>query len=189
MLTRFEIAGGTFLPYPILPFPTTEKNNSPNSRVWHQMLRKTLTTNSNFLATSLATSLRQIHLHIPPRSLATTYFKLYTSFLISGLIHATGDYVLYHTFSQGGALRFFLLQAVGITFEDGVIAIASRLGYGGKKSNGVNLASKLIGYIWVFAWFTYSMPIWLDPQVHAGTVDERRNFSLIRVLSARFSKS
>ena len=36
------------------------------------------------------------------------------------------------TFSQGGALWLFL-QAVGITFEDGVIAIASRLGYGGKK--------------------------------------------------------
>jgi len=141
------------------------------------MLRKTLTTNSNFLATSLRGLL-------PPRSLPATYFKLYTSFLISGLIHATGDYVLYHTFSKGGALRFFLLQAVGITFEDGVIAIFSRLGYHKKF-----IPYKLIGYIWVFAWFTYSMPTWLDPQVHAGTVDERQNFSLIRALSARFSKS
>ena len=57
--------------------------------------------------------------------------------------------------------------AVGITFGDGVIAI---LGYG-KKSSNVNLASKMLGYICVFAWFTYCMPIWLDPQVHAGTVD------------------
>ena len=143
------------------------------------MLRKTLTTNSNFLATFLP---------FPTRSLITTYFKLYTSFLISGLIHGTGDYVLYHSFSQGGALRFFLLQAVGITFEDGIIAIASHMGIGqngGKKST----ASKMIGFVWVFVWFTYCMPMWLDPQVHAGTVDERRNFSLIRVLNARFSKS
>jgi hypothetical protein len=140
------------------------------------MLRKTLTTNSNFLATSL---------HLARHALLTTYFKLFTSFLISWFIYATGDYVLYHTFSQGGALRFFLLQAVGITFEDGVIAIFSRMGYTGKKS----IATKMIGFLWVFVWFTYCMPIWLDPQVHAGTVDERRNFSLICGLSARFSKS
>jgi len=145
------------------------------------MLRRTLTTNSNFFSTAL---------HLPPRTLFTTYFKLFTSFLISGLIHATGDYVLYHNFSQGGALRFFLLQAVAITFEDAVIAIFSRLplvvGMRGGKSYS---ASKLLGYIWVFVWFTFSMPIWLDPQVHAGTVDETRNLSLIRVLNARFSKS
>jgi hypothetical protein len=42
------------------------------------MLRKTLTTNSNFLATSL---------HLARHALLTTYF---TSFLISGIIHATG---------------------------------------------------------------------------------------------------
>ena len=147
------------------------------------MLRRTLTTNSNFVSTAL---------HLPPRTLFTTYFKLFTSFLISGLIHATGDYVLYHNFSQGGALRFFLLQAVAITFEDTVIAIFSRLPLvelGVRGGGKIYSAYKLVGYIWVFAWFTFSMPIWLDPQVHAGTVDETRNLSLIRVLNARFSKS
>ena len=132
------------------------------------MLCKTLTTNSN-LSPSPPTS-------FPPNLLQTIHLLPH--------LRPQGDYVLYHTFSQGGALRFFLLQAAGITFEDGV---PSRLGNGcnGEKS----IASKMIGYIWVFAWFTYSMPIWLNPQVHARTVDERTNFSLIRVLSARFSKS
>jgi len=80
--------------------------------------------------------------------------KLYTSLLMSGLIHATGDYVLYHTFSRGGALRFFLLQIVGITFKDGVIAIFSRMGYGKKNSMSTSEA-KLSGDTWVFAWFTF----------------------------------
>ena len=69
--------------------------------------------------------------------------------------------------------------------RDAVTTIPSRLEIGqngGKKST----VSKMIGFVWVFVSFTYCMPIWLGPQVHAGTVDERRHFSLIRVLSARF---
>ena len=41
-------------------------------------------------------------------------------------------------------MRFFLLQAVAITFEDVVINLASRLGFG--KTTRL---SKCIGYIWV----------------------------------------
>jgi len=69
-----------------------------------------------------------------------------------------------------------ILQAVAITFEDAVIGIASRLGF--KESK----AFKLIGFIWVFAWFTFSMPIGLEPLVRAGFVDERKQVGLLRVL-------
>lgn len=126
-------------------------------RVWHQMLRRIFTSHSNFLAKAL-------HL---PKGTFTTYFKLFVSFFISGLMHAAPDYIFHQNFSEGTSVRFFILQAVAITFEDTVIDIASRLGY--KESK----ASKLIGFIWVFMWFTFCMPIWLDPQLHAGTVDEK----------------
>jgi hypothetical protein len=92
-----------------------------------------------------------------------TYFKLFTTFFLSGLIHATGEYLLSQSSSEGKAIQFFLLQAVGITFEDALIASASRLGY--RKANAF---FKLIGFIWVFMWFTFFLPMWLDPQLHAG---------------------
>jgi len=101
-----------------------------DSRVWHQTLRKNLTSHANFLA-------------YLPRGTFTTYFKLFTTFLISGLLHAIGEHVFFQNFPEGATVQFFLLQAVGITFEDAVIGIASRLGY--KKSN----AFKLIGFMWV----------------------------------------
>ncbi|KIM45589.1 hypothetical protein M413DRAFT_442253 [Hebeloma cylindrosporum] len=119
-------------------------------RVWHQMHRRTFTSNSNFLANVL-------HL---PRGTVMTYFKLFT-------------------FSESKAIQFFVLQAVAITFEDALIAIASRLEY--KESKGF----KLIGFIWVFAWFAYSAPMYFNHQAQAqGTVEETNNFSLIRMLTS-----
>ena len=53
----------------------------PHSRVWHQLHRRALTSNANFLASAF---------HIPRGTLAT-YFKLFASFLVSGLAHAAGD--------------------------------------------------------------------------------------------------
>lgn len=135
-------------------------------RVWHQVLRKSLTSNSKFLASVFRL----------PRGTFATYFKLFTSFFISGLIHAAADYILHQNFTNGKSVQFFVLQAVIITFEDAVISIASKLGYKGSK------AFKIIGFIWVFAWFTFSMPICLEPTVHAGTMDEANHASLIQAL-------
>lgn len=108
-----------------------------------------------------------------PQGKFKTYFKLYGSFFISGLLHYAADYMLFQNWS-GTSIRFFVLQAVAITFEDIAIALASRLGF-----NRNMLGFRVIGYVWVFAWFAFSLPIWLDPIVHAGTMDEGVNVSLI----------
>jgi hypothetical protein len=140
-----------------------------DSRVWHQMLRRNLTSHANFLANTL-------HL---PRGTFTTYFKLFTTFLISGLLHAIGEHVFFQNFLEGATIQFFLLQAVGITFEDAAIGLASRLGY--RESN----TFKLIGFMWVFAWFTFCMPMWLDSQVYSESGKMyQENFSLVQVLKS-----
>ena len=160
-LTRCGNVGGMYLQYLLLYILTIKLD----SRVWHQTLRKNLTSHANFLANTL-------HL---PRGTFTTYFKLFTTFLISGLLHAIGEHVFFQNFPEGATVQFFLLQAVGITFEDAVIGIASRLGY--KESN----AFKLIGFMWVFAWFTFCMPMWVNSQVHSRKV-HYEDFSLVQVL-------
>ena len=95
-----------------------------------------------------------------------TYFKLFTTFFISGMIHAISEHIPAKLkFSEVGSIQFFLLQAVGITFEDALIAVASRLGY--RKPN---VFFKLIGFVWVFVWFTFCLPMWFDPQLHGGVM-------------------
>ncbi|KAF9483112.1 hypothetical protein BDN70DRAFT_874161 [Pholiota conissans] len=131
-------------------------------RVWHQLLRKFLTGHMNFFA-------RALHL---PRGTFSTYFKLFGSFFISGLTHYGAEYTLLQNWS-GKAMWFFPLQAAAITFEDAVIGIAKRLGF------RENFFFRFVGYVWVFVWFAYCLPPWLDPTFHAGTTDMGVNVSLI----------
>ncbi|KAF9483174.1 hypothetical protein BDN70DRAFT_828134 [Pholiota conissans] len=131
-------------------------------RVWHQMLRKFLTGHMDSIA-------RLLQL---PKGTFTTYFKLFGCFFISGLVHYGPEYTLLQNWS-GRAMIFFPLQAAAITFEDGVIALGRRLGY------RQNLFFKLLGFIWVFVWFSFSLPLWLEPTFHAGTMDKGINVSLI----------
>ena len=128
------------------------------------MLRKLVTGHADFVA-------KQLRL---PKSAFTTCFKLFVAFFVSGLIHHSAEYIIYQKWA-GHSTKFFLLQAVGIIFEDTVISLAARAGFSSKP----NLFYKFIGFVWVFAWFTYSLPMWLDDMIHAGLTDDGFNFSLI----------
>ncbi|KAF5328773.1 hypothetical protein D9619_011607 [Psilocybe cf. subviscida] len=124
-------------------------------RVWHQMLRKPVTSHANALTEILGL----------PKSKFTAYFQLYVSFFISGLIHFAGDYMLHQDWA-GRAVSFFVLQAVGITLEDMVNAIAKRAGLTGSP------LAKFMGFCWVIIWFSFSLPWWLERNFHAGSFDE-----------------
>ncbi|KAJ7668146.1 hypothetical protein B0H17DRAFT_1336021 [Mycena rosella] len=64
------------------------------------------------------------------RTATSAYTHLYIAFLISGIMHYLPEYMALRHWG-GGALLFFLLQAVAITFEDGVQAVGRRLGIAG----------------------------------------------------------
>jgi len=96
-----------------------------------------------------------------PGSIPSSYTQLYIAFLLSGLAHAGGDYIILKHIPFV-TVRFFLLQAVVITFEDVVIwltkPIHTKLGW----------ISKVIGYIWVFSWYVWSGPSWIDEMSARG---------------------
>jgi hypothetical protein len=74
----------------------------------------------------------------------------------------------------GHGLRFFMLQALAITCEDGVIAFASKAtGIGGGRG------WRLLGYIWVLMWFAYSVPAMMDPIIDAGFSEIGQQDSLV----------
>ena len=134
------------------------------SCVWHQVLRKLVTGHANFIA-------KQLRL---PKNSFTTCFKLFIAFFVSGLIHHFAEYILYQKWG-GRSMEFFLLQAVAITFEDIIISLAARAGLSSKP----NLFYNFIGFVWIYAWFTYSLPMWLDNMIQAGLMDDGVNYSLI----------
>ena len=108
-------------------------------------------------------------LRFPRGTNRSSYTQLYVAFFLSGLLHFSGDFMfqkrmVYYSF------KFFLLQAIGITFEDLVIHIAKRLfrrrGIGlepGKADESWAEASvRVVGYCWVTLWFCLTLPVWID---------------------------
>ena len=103
-----------------------------------------------------------------------TCLKLFIAFLVSGLIHDAGEYALYQRWA-GHSMSFFLLQAVAIICEGAVITLAIKAGFSPKPTRFI----KFIGFVWVFTWFTYCLPLWLDMVIHGGTIENGLNYSLV----------
>ncbi|KAJ7506654.1 membrane bound O-acyl transferase family-domain-containing protein [Mycena galericulata] len=142
-------------------------------RTWHQTMRRFLSAHGKFVAHRL--------LHLKPGSAASAYTQLYVAFLISGIMHYLPDYMALRHWG-GGALRFFLLQAVAITLEECVQALARRLGI------SPSLRWKAVGYLWVWSWFAFCLPIWQDPLLHAGVFQEVRYSVFVKLAQRRASQ-
>ncbi|KAJ7265401.1 membrane bound O-acyl transferase family-domain-containing protein [Mycena haematopus] len=139
-------------------------------RVWHQTMRRFLSVHGKFVAHRI--------IGLKPGSTASAYTQLYIAFLISGIMHYLPEYMALRHWG-GGALVFFLLQAVAISFEECVQAVGRRLGLTG------SWRWKVVGYFWVWSWFAFCLPIWQDPLLHEGVFEELR-YSAIVMLRRRY---
>lgn len=82
----------------------------------------------------------------------------------------------------GHSFWFFPAQAIAITVEDFVIALGKRV------SIQEALWTRVLGYVWTIAWFTYSTPIFLDWAVRAGLGrDKLTEWSALRALQSYVS--
>jgi Membrane bound O-acyl transferase family len=112
-------------------------------------------------------------LRIPRGTLLSSYIQLYTAFTISGLFHAISVYSLpfTHGYPQPdhryrNVIAFFVIQAVGITFEDAVIGL-----FGPKCLNWKGRhwwMWRIVGYLWVAGWFWKTLPLGIDANVQGG---------------------
>ncbi|KAK0463103.1 membrane bound O-acyl transferase family-domain-containing protein [Desarmillaria tabescens] len=136
------------------------------SLTWHQLLRKNITTPGDRLVSRLS---------LPKNSILASYIRLYIAFFISGWVHHSSDYMVlgYH----GGALKFFMSQALCITVESAVIALGRRLGFTGSPNFW-----RIVGYIWVQSWFAMCLPMYINPQNRAGVSEAGVNSGIIEGL-------
>jgi hypothetical protein len=108
-------------------------------------------------------------LKFPRGTNRSSYTQLYVAFFLSAVIHASGEFMfekrlVYRSF------KFFLLQALVVTFEDFVFYAAKRL----LSSRGIELKPgradeswleavlRVLGYCWVTLWFCWTFPMWTD---------------------------
>lgn len=100
------------------------------------------------------------------------YTHLVVAFLASGIMHMLIDISSGLPFSDSGAIRFFLMQAVGIAFEDGVQSAWRRLfapSEAGMASQAFTWRWQMvIGYVWVLLWLSWSSPIAYYPILEAN---------------------
>ncbi|KAF9030450.1 hypothetical protein BDZ89DRAFT_1064656, partial [Hymenopellis radicata] len=77
------------------------------------------------------------------------------------------------------SMPFFLLQAAGIVFEQTVIGTGKHLGIAGS-------GWRLVGFMWVGLWFSFSAVQYIDSVIQAGMLDaEALPFSPIRFVQGR----
>ncbi|KAM6492407.1 Membrane bound O-acyl transferase family domain containing protein [Amanita muscaria] len=132
-------------------------------RVWHQMLRRQMLSHGRFLAYRV--------LRLKKGSLASFLVQMYVGFAISALIHFGGEYSVLGRWSCQHAVRFFFLQAIGVSVETVVFEIGKKLSIRGSWY--------WVGYLWVLGWFMYTFPGWMDPLFRAGMIEMTSNFGIL----------
>ncbi|KAG2121322.1 membrane bound O-acyl transferase family-domain-containing protein [Suillus clintonianus] len=121
-------------------------------RTWHQFLRRFLAPFGQKMA---------VYLGFKSGTNGSSYTQLYTAFFVSGIAHLGGDAVL-NSSRLGVSFPFFIYQALGITFEDMVIAAARRAGVQETKW------TRKVGYVWVICWFIVTVTPWVTAVGVAG---------------------
>ncbi|KIJ59888.1 hypothetical protein HYDPIDRAFT_117987 [Hydnomerulius pinastri MD-312] len=116
---------------------------------WHQTMRRWLSNYGKVAARFLG---------FRPGSQGSSYTQLYVGFILSAFIHTLGDLMISPSL-LGTSYWFFISQAIAITVEDGVIAVARRAGV--KES----ALTRAVGYAWVCWWFAYSLPRPFDTMI------------------------
>ena len=108
-------------------------------------------------------------LNFPRGTNRSAYTQLYVGLLLSGLLHCPSDSMIEKRVVYRSS-KFFLLQAVIVTFEDFVIYIAKRLlcrvgielKPGQAEESWAEVAVRVISYCWVTLRATLSFPVFLD---------------------------
>lgn len=123
------------------------------SVTWHQMFRCFLTGHANLIIDHTLP-------FVSPHSATSRYTRLAIAFFISGLIHHHADQLMGVPNRENGAVVFFLLHAACIMLEDALGPVFAAL-----------LPRRLcnvLGWLWVFAFFTWSSPIWVYSGMRLG---------------------
>ncbi|KAE8152730.1 membrane bound O-acyl transferase family-domain-containing protein [Aspergillus avenaceus] len=125
---------------------------------WHSGLRLPLASNINFIVYDV--------IRLRRRSLEARTLATLLTFGLSGAIHYYVDEATGIPRSDNMVIRFFLLQAIGITLEDQAQKLYQQLANPrdetpsdpkAKKNQPTETWHRIVGYIWVILWTQWTM--------------------------------
>lgn len=119
------------------------------------MLRAPLVGNADFLISSV--------LRIAHHTTVAYVLRLLLVFALSGAVHVGLDLGFALSFSQTGAMRFFVLQAFGMLFEQAVWSVLRHVGC--ERRSGK--AGRVVGYFWVAGFLVLAAPTWVVPIIRS----------------------
>ena len=108
------------------------------------------------------------------------YILLNLTFLISGIFHKYGDYASGVPWRDAGALKFFVMQAVGIMIEDAIQAGYRGLTGRKRTSEKPALWVRCLGFCWLLLWLVWTTPTWTYPTSQRATGESILPFSLFK---------
>jgi hypothetical protein len=116
-------------------------------------------------------------------SLTARYILAVVVFVLSGAMHVCGEIAAGVSFSESGVIQFFATQALGFAIEDATLAMWSRVTAPWTNHHGahgtVRWWQKVFGFVWVIAWFAWSMPVWIYPASQRSNGEGLLPFSII----------
>ncbi|KAI1212104.1 membrane bound O-acyl transferase family-domain-containing protein [Annulohypoxylon truncatum] len=122
------------------------------STFWHQTNTHRLHTFSSFFIHDV--------LRIRKNTKLARFLRVWVVFFISGVIHVAIDSSAGIPVQDSGALRFFLIQPLGIIVEDVVGPYLSPL------TSEYRIVQRCLGFIWVGLWMAWTAPGYLYPIIN-----------------------
>lgn len=126
-----------------------QANAARGRSVWQQGLQRPLAGHANAIVNAV----------LPQGSLLSRMSRLLLAFFISGLLHVLTDVGLGVRSDESGAVLFFCLQPLGIMIEE----VAQPYG-----TSLPTFLRRIIGYAWVIAFMSWSVPVWSYPHLRLG---------------------
>lgn len=118
-------------------------------KFWHQSFGRVLNAHADFIT--------EYMLGLRKKGVVRRYVKLILCFGISGLLHCSENLYVGVPLREEGSVKFFLMSAFTIMFEDGVQWIYRRLG-----GKGV-WYMRALGAVWTVLFFAWTLPPWTFP--------------------------
>jgi hypothetical protein len=138
---------------------------------WHQLLRLGFNPPVAYLMNSI--------LHVHRGTYLYNYGTVFSTFFLSGCLHAYGAYFASASTLSTTAIvvaarehmKFFMLQACGIWFEENVAIVLRMSGLLGKrtpKGETPVMWKRLVGYVWTAVWLGWTTRAWLNNHIMNG---------------------
>ena len=125
---------------------------------WHQIFRAAFEAHSTWLLKKLG---------IERRSKTGKVVGLFTSFILSGCLHASGSYTLLgDTRPLMGPMRFFLLQPFAILLQ---MFLAQQLSKVGVLQKTPKWMKQTASFVFVHIWMYFTAPLLIDDFARGGT--------------------